>query len=186
MTPPSLPTGRPGQALAIGMGAVALALLWLAVAQPLLSLYQSQADLLAQKRALLSRMQAVANSLPAITTAAARRPQTTGAALLSGTSDAVAAAGLQEMVQRMAAAAGTNLTAVETLPAETDGKWRKISLRISLNAPWPVLMELMHQVDEAPVRIFTDDLHFHSPVVVLHPVALPIQASMVVYGFRAG
>ena len=47
------------------------------------------------------------------------------------------------------------------------------------------VLELVHQVDVSPVRIFLDDLHFHSPIVVVHPVAMPIQASMVIYGFRA-
>ncbi|HEX2940555.1 MAG TPA: type II secretion system protein GspM, partial [Rhodopila sp.] len=182
----ALPTGRRGQVLAAAIGVLGLAVLWLAAADPLLSFYQDQARALTQRQALLDRMQVVADSLPAWSTAAARKPADGGSALLSGTSDAVAAAGLQETVQRMAAAAGTTLTAVETLPAEADGRWHRVSLRISLNAPWPALMELIRQVDQARARIFIDDLHFHSPVIALRPRAVPIQASMVVYGFRAG
>ncbi|HQT76938.1 MAG: hypothetical protein B7Z80_10125 [Rhodospirillales bacterium 20-64-7] len=185
MNAATLPTGRRGQLLAAAIGIIGVAVIWLAVADPLLSFYQDQARLLAQRQALLDRMQAVAASLPALS-ATARKPVEGGSALLSGTSDAVAAAGLQEAVQRMASSAGTTLTAVETLPAEADGRWHRVSLRISLNAPWPVLMELVRQVDQAPARIFIDDLHFHSPVVAVHPAAVPIQASMVVYGFRAG
>jgi hypothetical protein len=97
----------------------------------------------------------------------------------------VAAAGLQETIQRMAAAAGMSLTAVETLPAETDGRWHRIPLRITFTAPWPALVALLRQVDTAPARIFVDDLHFHSPVVIVRPTAMPIQASMILYGFRS-
>ena len=84
----------------------------------------------------------------------------------------------------MAASAGVNLTAVETLPATTAEGWHKVALRISLNASWQVLMELVGAIQRSPTRIFIDDVHFRSPVVVAHPGALPIQASMVLYGFR--
>ena len=105
--------------------------------------------------------------------------------MLPGATDALAAAALQESVQKMASAAGASLTAVETLPAATAAEhWHKVSLRISLNAPWPVLIGLMHAVERAPARIFIGDVHFHSPAVVTHPATLPIQASMVLFGFR--
>jgi hypothetical protein len=96
----------------------------------------------------------------------------------------VAGAALQEAVQKMATAAGASLPAVETLPSTTEAeRWRKVSLRISLNAPWPVLMGLMRAVEQSPSRIFIADVHFHSPAVVARPASLPIQASMVL-GFR--
>ena len=57
-------------------------------------------------------------------------------------------------------------------------------MRISLNAPWPVLMDLLRWVEQSPTRILIDDVHFHSVTVVSHPTAMPIQASMVLYGFR--
>ena len=184
MNPASLPTGRRGQALAVGLTILALALLWLAVGAPLLSLYQDGAQQLEQRQALLTRMEALAQSLPALTEAG-RQPTDSGEALLSGNSDTIAAAGLQEAVQRMAAAAGTSLTAVETLPAEADGRWHRISLRITLTAPWPALVALLRQVDTAPAHIFIDELHFHSPIVLVRPTAMPIQASMILYGFRS-
>ena len=106
--------------------------------------------------------------------------------MLPGVTDALAAAALQESVQAMASDAGASLTAVETLPAATEAEhWHKVALRISLNAPWPVLIGLMHAVERSPSRIFIGDVHFHSAVVVTRPAALPIQASMVLYGFRA-
>jgi hypothetical protein len=106
--------------------------------------------------------------------------------MLPGATDALAAAALQQSVQKMASDAGASLTAVETLPAATAAEhWHKVSLRISLNAPWPVLIGLMHAVEQAPARIFIGDVHFHSPVVMAHPANAPIQASMVLYGFRA-
>jgi type II secretory pathway component PulM len=186
MIPLAWRSGRPGQALAMGCGVMALLLIWLAAISPVWSWYADRQAMLEQRRALLVRMQRLAASLPAAREASAHREDGAeeASAMLPGTTDALAAAALQEAVQKMATAAGANLTAVETLPAATDDRWHKVSLRISLNAPWPVLVELMHAVERGQSRIFVGDVRFHSPVVVTHPASLPIQASMVLYGFR--
>lgn len=185
MTPFTLPAGRKGQALAVAVTLGGVVLLWLAIVAPLLQLYQDQQDYLQQQQALLQRMRALVHSLPTLRAAAAE-PDTSAPVLLPGASDAVAAASLQESIQRMAASAGTNLTAVETLPPEVDGRWHRLSLRISLNAPYPALIGLMRQIDQAPIRVFMDDLHLHSPILAVRPRSEPIQASLIVYGFRAG
>jgi hypothetical protein len=188
MIPPAWRVGRVGQALAVGCGVLALAAIWLGAVTPLWSFYADGQAELEQRQALLARMQGLAASLPAIRAAAASR-RADGAeeagAMLPGATDALAAAALQEAVQKMASEAGASLTAVETLPSATEAEhWHKVSLRISLNAPWPVLIGLIHAVEQAPARIFIGDVHFHSPAVVAHSATLPIQASMVLYGFR--
>jgi general secretion pathway protein M len=180
--------GRRGQVLAIGVALLVVAMIWLGIVDPVWSWYGDRNELLEQRQALLQRMQVLAASLPALRVASADKRDEGAEAetiMLPGTSDALAAADLQERVQKMAATAGISLTAVETLPAEaTAGRWHKVSLRISLNAPWPVLTDLMRSIEQSPTRILIDDVHFHSPVSVAHPTALPIQASMVLYGFR--
>ncbi len=187
MTPDMLPPGRRGQALAVTIGLLAMALLWFGAIAPIQGWYDDRAVHLEQRQALLVRMREVAGTLPALQTEAAAR-QTQGQAAnvttLPGASGAVAAADLQEKVQAMANAAGVNLTAVETLPVAKAGQWQKVSLRISMNASWPVLTQLMQSIEKSPTKILIDDVHFHSPTLVAHPTALPVQASMVLYGFR--
>ena len=73
--------------------------------------------------------------------------------MLPGASDAVAAADLQERVQQMAGAAGASVTAVETLPATVAGEWHRVLVRISLTAPWPVLMDLLRAIEQSPTGI---------------------------------
>ncbi len=179
--------GRRGQALAVAIGLLALAMVWLAVVEPLRSWHSDLQDQVWQRRALLDRMQTLAASLPALR-AAADKPgenSSVGTLLLPGATDSVAAADLQERVQKMVSAAGATLTAAETLPAEpASGRWHKVALRISLIASWSVLTDLMRSIEQSPTRIFIDDVHFHSPIVAARPTVLPIQASMVLYGFR--
>jgi general secretion pathway protein M len=180
-------TGRCGQALAIAVVILALALAWFGAVDPVRSWFNDRDLLLERRQALLHRMREVAATLPALRAASATdagRDDSAGISMLSGASDAVAAANLQEHVQQMAGAAGVSLTAVETLPATAAGEWQRVSLRISLNASWPVLMDLLRAIEQSPTRILIDDVHFHMETVVTHPTVLPVQASMVLYGFR--
>lgn len=182
-------TGRRGQGLAVGALLLAVAVVWAGIVSPVQGWYEDRALILAQRQALLRHMQGLVDGLPALQAAAASRGgETAGspAMMLPGATDAVAAADLQERVQAMASSAGLNLTAVETLPPTAAGeRWRKVSLRISMNAGWPLLMQLVRAIEASPTRILIDDVHFHSPAVVAQATVLPIQASMVLYGFRA-
>jgi hypothetical protein len=188
MTSIDLPTGRRGQALAVALTLVGLLVLWFGVIDPARSWFDDRAALLDQRQELLVHMRDLAATLPAVRAASAVKPDDRSAAaatMLAGDSDAVAAADLQERVQKMAADAGASLTAVETLsPTQEPGRWHRVALRISLNASWPVLMELVRSIEQSPTRILINDVHFRSPVVVSRPTQAPIQASMELYGFR--
>jgi general secretion pathway protein M len=190
MTADTVLSVRRGQALAVAIGVITIFTLWFGVLDPIRAWFDDRQVLLEQRRELLRRMQDLAGSVPALR-AASTDKRDDGASTdtitlpgATGATGAVAAADLQERVQAMAAAAGVNVTAVETLPATVAGAWHKVPQRISLNASWPVLMELVRAIERSPTRIFIDDVHFHSPVVVVRPAAPPIQASMVLYGVR--
>lgn len=187
MIPDNWLVGTRGQALAAGLACLAVALVWFGVVDPIRNWYSDRQVLLEQRQTLLHHMRDLAASLPALRSlSASKRGEGSQADLmmLPGATDAVAAADLQERVQKMASMAGANLTAVETLPATPSGKWHKVSLRISLNAQWPVLMELLRSIEQSPTRILVDDVHFHSATVIAHPTVMPVQASMVLFGFR--
>ncbi|HEY0181879.1 MAG TPA: type II secretion system protein GspM [Rhodopila sp.] len=188
MTADAWLTGRRGQALAVTLGIAGLAVIWFGIVGPAWSWFDDRQDLLEQRQGLLLHMRDLAASLPALRGASADKPDAAAAAataMLPGESDAIAAADLQVRVQQMAADAGASLTAVETLPpTPAAGHWHKVPLRVSLTAPWPVLMQLVRSVELSPTRILIDDVHFRSPVVAGGPPAAPIQASMVLYGFR--
>jgi general secretion pathway protein M len=179
--------GRRGQALAAAIGILVLALAWFTAVDPAVSWFNDRNLLLERRQALLHRMQEVAATLPALRASSPNKPDqddAAGTTMLPGASDAVAAADLQERVQQMAGAAGASVTAVETLPATVAGEWHRVSLRISLTAPWPVLMDLLRAIEQSPTGILIDDVHFHSVAFATRPTVLPVQASMVLYGFR--
>ena len=182
----ALPSGRRGQVLAVAIAAVAAMVLWFGVVLPLAGWHDSRAASLERQAVLAGRMETLAASLPALrrraaTLAAGPAPQT----LLEGGSDAVAGAALQEQVQAMAVEAGSPLTSAETLPAEPAGAYRRISLRVSLSAPYPSLVHLLAAIADANPRMLVDDLQIQAPPLGLRSAVLPMDATLTVLAFRA-
>ncbi len=184
----TLPTGRAGRMLALGITLIVALAAWFAVASPLLDWHAERADRLYQRRALERRMAVVAATLPQLraseTARTAKGPAPT--TLLEGATDAVAAASLQERVQEMAAQVGAALASTETLPATQAGAYRRIGLHISLSAPWTVLVRLLELVEQASPRMLVDDLQLHGARMVAAPPDPPLEAGFTVFAFRAG
>jgi general secretion pathway protein M len=184
-----LPDGVRGRILALGLLAVLLALLWTAVISPLFDWYAARAETIAERRGILAHATGLAETLPALRQAAGRvgagPPKT---ALLDGKSDAIAAAGLQGMVQDMAATAGISLASAETLPGEPCGSYRRIGVRIAFVADWPVFVVLLQAIETNRIRLLVDDLQLHAVAQVgpNGPIAASprIDTSLIVLGFR--
>src|SRR6478609_11758726 len=156
----TLPTGRLGQALAMGLTLLVLAALWLGVALPLLDWHAERAQAMEQRAALVGRMEALIATRAALAEQA-KAVVAAGAgetALLEGDSDSVASATLQELLQARFMQAGVQLNSVETLPGDESGAYRRVRLRISFNASWPVLMALLKDFEVARPSLLIDEL----------------------------
>ncbi len=183
----ALPEGRRGQALALGLTALVLVAAWLAVVQPLLDTYNEASDELGRRTALATRMTELAALLPELQRAA--KSQTTAvapaAATLEGVSDSVAAASLQGLVEAMATSTGAHLTSTEALPAEQVNAYRRISLRLTVDATWPVLIKLLQQIERGTPRMFVDELQIHAQPAAEKLREPPLDISFLVLAFRA-
>lgn len=180
----ALPEGLRGRILALALTATVLAALWFGCVQPLIDWHAARAESLVQRRALLQRMTELVATLPDLQQQASSVRAPT-AALLEGASDAVAGASLQGAVQSMAAAAGAELSSIETLPAEQRGAYRRIGLRVATAAPWPILVALLRSVEEGTPRMLVDDLQLRAPAVELRSAATPVSAAFTIVAFRA-
>ncbi len=186
----SLPTGRPGRLLAAGLLLLLLVLGWELVGSPLRDWFDGRADALAGRQALAVRMQALAARLPALRRAAeagAGRPGP--AVLIEGSSDAIAGAALQGQVQQMAATLGANLSSSETLAGAAAGApgsgYRRVSVRISVTAPFEVMVRLVAAIERATPIMLIDDFELHGSRIQLAQNA-PLEASLTVLSFRRG
>jgi general secretion pathway protein M len=179
----ALPDGRRGQILATAITLTVLATLWFGVMSPMIGWYEDRADELSQRRALLSRMQAVAETLPTLEP----RPddaRPAESALLQGATDALAAATMQSAVQAMAGAAGLDLASMETLPAETRGNYRRIGLRVSLSASWPTLIALLRAAAQGQPHMLIDDLQVRATPLQARSADAPVNATFTLLAFR--
>ena len=179
-----LPEGRVGQAISALLLVLVLSVVWVAAGSPLLEWYNARAEAIAGRGRIERRMVQIAASLPALQRQA--EPATTTAVpVLDGATDAIAGAQLQQRVQAMATEAGATLSTAEVLPAEPASAYRRISLRVAVNAPWPVLIALLTSVT-AGQGLSVDDLQLHGGRGFIRDKAAPIEASWVVLAFRPG
>ena len=184
-----LPTGRRGRALAAALLVLVLLILWQGIVAPLVGFYYDRADELAIRQARAASMARLADQVPALKQRAeiATRSGPAPTLVLEGSSDAVAAATLQNRIQDMAGTAGTALVSVENLPVETvGGTYHRIGLKISLNAHWPALIALLKSVEQATPPMLIDDVQIHgSPLPSLNKTR-GLDANFTIYALRAG
>lgn len=185
----SLPTGPRGRLLAVGVTLLALALVWAAVVDPLLGWHASLREAVANRGAVAARMVAVADRLPELRRQA--QAETGGApaaaALLEGSTDALAGAALQVRVRELASQSGASLASVESLPAEAAGAYRRIGVRITATDTWPVLVRLLQALDEASPRMLVDDLNLQAALSLAGATTTrPLSTTLTVFAFRAG
>jgi hypothetical protein len=184
----AFPTGRSGRLAALGIAAILAILAWLLLVQPLVDLHADRARQLDRDRQLLARMEGLAASLPALRgqTAQLRQGGEHASFTIEGASDAVAAANLQGMLQDMATAVSASITSFETVPGQTVGSYRRIGLKLTLHETWPVLIALLRSIEEADTPMLVDDLEVHALPMLNPQNGQRLQASLTVYGFRAG
>ena len=182
----ALPTGRPGRLLALGITLLVLGLAWFAAVAPLIDWYRDRSENLARRRTYAQHMADLAAQLPALRQRAASLGNSgpAASAVLRGASDAIAGAELQELVQAMASRENVTLTSTETLPVVAAGAYRRIGLRISLSAPYAVVVRLLQAIAEASPRMLVDDVELQGSLLLNRPADAPVDAHLTVLAFR--
>jgi general secretion pathway protein M len=184
----TLPEGRQGQMLALALTFVAVAVIWAATVAPLIGLYESQADTLAQQRAMAARMVALSQEIPALrhAVATAGLQSADDQLLLPGDTDAIAGANLQSALQNLATQAGTSLDSAQLLPVQSAGNLQCIGMQVSVTASWPVLIALLQAIGTAQPRMIVGDFRVSPASQGNAGQDPPMQATFSVSGFRAG
>jgi general secretion pathway protein M len=183
----SLPTGWAGQLLALGLTSLVLAVFWVGVVAPIFAWHSERAEALAQQAALAERMEALAAQVPRLQqqASAVAASGAGDAALLKGDSDTMASASLQERLQAMFLRTGVQLHSVETLPGEEAGAYRRIGLRVSFNASWPVLMDLLKDIHTATPSLLVDDLQVKAALHRITTAQGTFDVTCAIFAFRS-
>ena len=185
----TMPTGWRGRVLALAVLLVVLAAFYVVAVAPLLDLYAGREATAATKRSLLPKLNAVAGELPALRTRVAELRTATDSRKLTleGASDAVASAALQGRIEQLARAAAVTIGSTEILPAEMQGEYHRIGLRLLMNGPYTSLVQLLAKVETATPPLVVDNLQIRSLARRAAAPALSapgLDASLDIYGFR--
>ena len=180
-----LPTGARGQALAVALLLLTLALLWFGGVSHLVDWYQQRAALIDERGALAAGLEQRAAMLPQLRARAAAVAPQTEPPTLTGGSDAVAAANLQETLQTMATAAHLTIGSAEILPASDDGAYRRIEVRLSITSDYPDMIALLNAIATSDTPLVVTGLDLTGPPRG-QPTEVPDIASVItVAGWRA-
>jgi general secretion pathway protein M len=187
MTRP-LPTGRTGRLLALGLTVLVAAVLWVGFAGPLIQWHDERAEALTRRALLARRMQALVAALPSFQQEA-KDVMANGVgepALLEGDSDSMASAFLQERLRSMFMPVGVQLNSVETSPGEEAGAYRRVRLRVSFNASWPVLMGLLKDIHTTTPVLLVDELQVQPALHRISTAPGTFDVTCAIFGFRSG
>jgi general secretion pathway protein M len=112
-------------------------------------------------------------------------PGDTPAALLSGTSDPLAAASLQQRIEAFATEAGVHVGSEEILPGQPDGDLRAISVRLTMSAPYRPLVSLLLALARSETPMVVDELLMRGPPGKAGDEEAPFDSSMTVTSWRS-
>ncbi len=186
MSAATLPTGRRGQALAVAILLLVLALAGFGAVAPVIGWYQDRQERLQDRRVIAARMAALAATAPALQ----RAVEAAGAegpgrrATFDASSDAVAGAALQQRVQDLVTQAGATMASAEALQSETAGPFRRIGVRVTVSGTWPVLVSLLAAIDEAAPRMLVGNLQLQPTQAITTGSAKPLDATFTVSAFH--
>lgn len=174
--------------MALALALIALALVYLSVAAPLVGLFAQRQQEIAARRALLLRLQAAAAELPGLRARLARlRAERRARTLtLAGATDAIASANLESRIDAVARSVGATIGSTEILPAEPRGPYRRIGLRLVLSGRYETLVNLLARIETVRPPLVVDNLQLHGPLMRpgMHKAAT-LDAGLDVYGLRA-
>ncbi|MFQ6017530.1 MAG: type II secretion system protein GspM [Kiloniellaceae bacterium] len=131
----------------------------LAVA-PLIAAYRTADRAIEQAEALLLRYERIARSREALQ-AQLEELKARQAAIgiyLSGDTDALAAAELQDIVNATIEPGGGKLRSIQILPAKTVGEFRRVSVRVQMTATIAQFARILYVLEAGKTFLFVDNL----------------------------
>lgn len=145
-------------ALAI-LGAFVWAAGGLAVA-PLVAKYRLNQDTIAASGELLQRYRRLGRARPSLEEqlAEARQRLAPAGLYLSGASDALVAAGLQNRVKAVVEGGGGKLNSTQILAARDEGNFRRVAIRVQMTVTVEPLQAVFHGLESAKPYLFIENV----------------------------
>jgi hypothetical protein len=153
------PTVR--RAAAVGLLVAVLALLWLAIAAPLLQAQAEAEDTIARLTPLLERSRVVEEQIPQLQDELQQVKSRGGsdASFLQGSSEAIVTAQLQARLKTAIEQANGNLRSIQVLPVREEGPYRRVTVRADTLMNLAALRNALYDVEASTAPyLFVDGI----------------------------
>ena len=188
----TLPEGKAGKALALGLCGILLLLVALVVIRPLVEFHAGMRDelsLLVGQRVRLARLESELPRLQQqVAELKAEKQVDDAGLLLPDASDAVAAAALQTKLKALGASAGADINSVESLAPRRQDGFRRIGVRVAMTCDLQALTAILSGLATAKPPLFVDnlDVRYNGLAAQQTGDAAPMMnVGFDVYGYRA-
>ena len=181
----ALPEGVRGKVLAIAIIVIVIVAMNFMVVRPLFAFYEDNGQRLQDRLDVVQRYQTAADALPQLKAEAKEWDENAqnGNLLLTGASDAIAAASLQSTLKDMIEQGGAKLTTAQMLAPETEDNFRLVGVRVAFAADLEHLTSVLLGIERARPVLTVNNLEVHTASDAADGEVLEI--AMDVYGFRS-
>jgi hypothetical protein len=182
-----MPNGTSGKILAVLIGVLVLGTIYLTAVGPLFFYYERTAERLQDRRELVRRYQNLARDLPRLRASAAQRFSTSHDAglLLTGSTDAVAAAMMQSALKELVEREGAKLSSAEMLPPDPGSEIiRLIGVRVAFSGNLKLLTSVIKGIETTRPLLSIGNLDIHGAgALKTEDADRALAVAMDVYGF---
>lgn len=171
----------------IGGGVLLLALIYLVVISPIMSLEESWSQELVRNRQLLAKYQSLIGNKAKIDQGnkamKAALAQAEGQ-FLSGNNAAVASADLQEILKKLTQDHGVQMTSTKVLQPREAGPYLEVPVQAQLSCTTGQLLTILYQLEHHKKLLFVPELEVNAPRWVVGQVKkeAALQVNLVVSG----
>ena len=148
------------RATAIGLLVAVLLIIYSLLVAPLIAAYSEINGAIAQSTDLLTRYQRIMSQQTALKALLDRvnAEHTASGVYVPGETDALAAARLQEIVNSRVESNGAQVRSVQILPAQEDGDFRRVGVRIQMTASIAAIARILYAFEAGDMFLFVDNL----------------------------
>jgi general secretion pathway protein M len=181
----ALPEGVRGKVLAVAIMVIVIVALNVVIVGPLFAFYDGNGQLLQDRLDVVQRYRTAADALPQLKADAKEWDEQVqnGSLLLTGASDAIAAASLQSTLKDLIEQGGAKLTTAQTLAAEIQNNFRRVGVRIAFSADLGVLTAVLLGIETAHPVLTVSNLEVRTASDAADGEMLAI--AMDVHGYRS-
>ncbi len=151
-------------ALAVGLLALLLFVVYLAVAQPLMARYRLYQERIEQAQDQLTRYQRILATKASLQAQLeqARTQQASQATYLRAQSPALAATELQKKVKSVVNASGGKLVSTQILQMQDGERYPKVAIKVQITGTTEVLKKVLHSLEAATPLLFLEDMQIRA------------------------